>query len=105
MKGGVGARRGQRGCRHGTVIGRRVGVLGAGGENPLSGSRVKRLMGLREGNVGNARCWGIKPLSLKLEGHTHCWCARSLSIIGEKCRPIFDSLTVGVGEGVRRNCG
>ncbi len=58
---------------------------------------MKRLMGLREGNGANARCWGINPLSLEQEGCTHCWCARSLSIIGGKCRPIFDSLAVGGG--------
>ncbi len=84
-----GALRGKIGCTHRTVLGRSVGVLGAGGEKLLLGFRVKRLMGLREGNV--ARCWGINTLSLEREGRTHCWCARSLSIIGGKCRPIFDS--------------
>ena len=72
-------------------------MLSAGGEKLLLGFRVKRLMGLREGNVANARYWGITLLSLEQEGHTHCWCARSLSIIGAKCRPIFDSLAVGGG--------
>ncbi len=57
-------------------------------------------MGLREGNVANARCWGITPLSLEQEGRTQFWCARSLSIIGGNCRPIFDSLAVGGGGGV-----
>ena len=98
-------RRGKIGCKHVTVIGRSVGVLGAGGEKLLLGFRVKRLMGLREDNVANARCWRINPLSLEQEGRTHCWCAGSLSIIGGKCRPIFDSLTVGDRGRVRRNCG
>ncbi len=82
IRGGGALRRGKIGCRHRTVIGRSVGVLGAGGEKLLLGFRVKRLMGLREGNVANARCWGINPLSLEQEGRTHCWCARSLSVIG-----------------------
>ncbi len=94
--------RGKIGCRR---IGRSVDVLGAGGKKLLLGFRVKRLMGLREGNVANARCWGINPLSLEQEGRTHCWCARSLSIIGGKCRPILDSLAVGGGGRVRINCG
>jgi hypothetical protein len=97
MRCGGALRREKIGCRHGVVIGRSVGVLGAGGEKLLSGFRVKRLMGLREGNVANARCWGINPLSLEQEGRTHCWCACSLRIIGGKCRPIFDSQAVGVG--------
>jgi hypothetical protein len=101
-----GALRGMIGCRHRTILRRSVGVLSAGGEKLLLGFRVKRLMGLREGNVANARCWGINPLSLEQEGRTHCWCARSLSIIGGKCKPIFDSLAVGGGGGgVTRNCG
>ncbi len=95
-----GAFRGKIGCRHRTVLGRSVGVLGAGGEKLLLRYRIKRLMGLREGNVANARCWGINPLSLEQEGRTHCWCARSLSIIGGKSRPIFDSLAVGGGGGL-----
>ena len=94
-----GAIRGKIGCRHRMMLGRSVGVLGAGGEKLLLGSRRKRVMGLREGNVANARCWGINSLSLKQEGRTHCWCARSLSIIGGKCRSIFDSLAVGEGAG------
>ncbi len=98
-------RRGKIGCRHRTVIGSSGGVLDAGGEKVLLWFRVKRVMALREGNVANARCWGIKPLSLEQEGRTHCWCARSLSIIGGKCRPILDSLAVGGGEEVRRSCG
>ena len=80
-------------------------MLGAGGEKLLLGFRVKKSMGLREGNVANARCWGINPLSLEQEGRTHCWCARSLSIIGGKGETIFDSLAVGRGGEVRRNCG
>ena len=96
-------RRGKIRCRHRTAIGRNVDVLGAGGEKLLLGFRVKRLMGLREGNV--VRCWGINPLSLEQEGRTHCWCARSLSIIGGKGETIFDSLAVGRGGKVRRNCG
>jgi hypothetical protein len=95
------------GCRHRTVLGRSVGVLGAGGDNILLGLRVKRLMGLREDNVANARCWGITPLSLEHEGRTQfCRCTRSFGIIGWKCRLIFDSLAVGRGGGgggVRRN--
>ena len=39
-----------------TVYARRVAALGAGE------------VGLREGNVANARCWGINPLSLEQEG-------------------------------------
>ncbi len=35
--------------------------MGAGGEKPLLGFRVKRLMGLRESNVASARCWVKKP--------------------------------------------
>jgi hypothetical protein len=98
-----GALRGKIGCRHKTVVGRSVGMLGAGEEKLMLGFRVTRLMELREGNVA---CWGINPLSLEQEGRTHCWCARSLSIIGRKCRPIFDSLAVGGGGGrVRRYCG
>jgi hypothetical protein len=44
----------------------------------------KLLLGLRDVNVANARCWGINPLSLEQEGRIQCWCARSLSIIGGK---------------------
>ena len=91
-----GALRGKIRCRHRTVLGRSVGVLCARGEKLLLVFGVRRLMGLRDGNVANARCWGINPLSLEQEGRTHCWCARSLSIIGWKCRPIFDSLAVGI---------
>ncbi len=78
MKGDVGARRGQRGCRHRTVLGRSVGVLGAGGAKFWLGFRSIGMIGLREGNIANARCWGINPLSLEHEGRTQfCWCARS----------------------------
>jgi hypothetical protein len=56
-------------------------VLSARGEKLLLGFGVRRLMGLREGNVANARCWGINLLSLEQEGRTQCWCAHSLSII------------------------
>jgi hypothetical protein len=93
------------GCRHRTVLGRSVGVLGESGEKLLLWFRRKRVMGLREGNVANVRCWGINPLILEREWRTHCWFARSLSIIGGKCRPIYDSLAVGGVERVRRNCG
>jgi hypothetical protein len=75
-------------------------VLCARGEKLLLGFGVRRLMGLRDGNVANARCWGINPLSLEQEGRTHCWCARSLSIIGGKGETIFDSLAVGRGKGL-----
>ncbi len=53
-----GALREKIGCRHRALLGRSVGVLGVGGDKLLLGFRVKRLMGLREGNVANARCWG-----------------------------------------------
>ena len=52
-------------------------MLCARGEKLLLVFGVRRLMGLRDGNVANARCWGINPLSLEQEGRTHCWCARS----------------------------
>ena len=100
-----GARRRKIGGRHRMVLWRSVGVLCARGEKLLLGFGVRRLMGLRDGNVANARCWGINPLSLEQEGRTQCWCARSLSIIGGKGETIFDSLAVGRGERVRRNCG
>ena len=100
---------GRAGRRWGPDTGRCfVGVLVCcvrGGEKLLLGFGVRRLMGLRDGNVANARCWGINPLSLEQEGRTHCWCARSLSIIGGKGETMFDSLAVGRGGGVRRNCG
>jgi hypothetical protein len=78
-----------------TVYARRVAALGAGE------------VGLREGNVANARCWGINSFSLEHEERTQlCRCARSFGIIGGKCRPIFDSLAVGgereLGESVER---
>jgi hypothetical protein len=73
-------------------------VLGAGGDKLLLGLKVKRLMGIREGNVTSARCWGVNPLSLEHEERTQfCRCTRSFGIIGGKCRPIFDSLVVGGG--------
>ncbi len=49
-----GVLRGKIGCRHRTVLGSSVGVLEAGADNLLLGLRVKRLMGLRVGNVANA---------------------------------------------------
>jgi hypothetical protein len=95
-----GALRGKIGYIHRPVLGGSVGVFGAGGDKLLLGLRVKGLMGLREGNIANARCWEIKPLSLEHEGHTQlCRCARSFGIIGGKRRPIFDSLAVGGGGG------
>ena len=93
-----GARRAKMGARHRTLLWRSVGVLCARGEKLLLVFGVRRLMGLRDGNVANARCWGINPLSLEQEGRTHCWCARSISIIVE-------SLAVGRGGKDRRNCG
>ncbi len=58
-----GARRGKIGGRHNrTALWRSVGVLCARGEKLLLGFWVRRLMGLRDGNVANARCWGINPL-------------------------------------------
>jgi hypothetical protein len=53
------------GVRHRTLLWRSVGVLCAGWEKLLLGFGVRRLMGLRDGNVANARCWGINPLSLE----------------------------------------
>ena len=101
-----GARRGKIGDRHNrTALWGSVGVLCARGEKLLLGFGVRKLRGLRDGNVANARCWGINPLSLEQEGRTQCWCARSLSIIGGKGETIFDSLAVGRGERDRRNGG
>ncbi len=57
---------------------------------------------LRVGNVANARCWGINPLSLEHEGRTQLYrCVRSFGIIGGKCRSIFcrlDCFFLGGGE-------
>ena len=57
-------------------------------------------MGLRDGNVANARCWGINPLSLEQEGRTQCWCARSLSIIGGRGRLSLIAWLLGGGKGL-----
>ncbi len=39
--------------------------MGAGGDKFWLGFGSIRMIGLREGNVANARCWGINPLSLE----------------------------------------
>ena len=60
-----GARRRKIGGRHRMVLWRSVGVLCARGEKLLLGFGVRKLRGRRDGNVANARCWGINPLSLE----------------------------------------
>jgi hypothetical protein len=71
----------------------------------ISGGWRFRAMGLREGNIANAICWGINPLSLEHEGRSSIfYCAHSFGIIGEMGRTIFDSLAIGGREIVREKC-
>ena len=64
-----------------------------------------RMIWLRKGNIANAMCWGITPLSLEHEGRSSIfYCARSFGIIGGTGRTIFDSLAIVGGETVRRKC-
>jgi hypothetical protein len=89
------------GCRHKRVRRITVGVLVGVEDELMLGMRVRRLMGLREGNIANASCWGINPLSLEHDGRTPFYrCTRSNGIIGGKVMLIFDSLT-GWGERER----
>jgi hypothetical protein len=46
-------------------------------------TELVRMMWFREGNIANAMCWGINPLSLEHEGRSSIfYCARSFGIIG-----------------------
>ncbi len=59
-----------------------VGVVLARGDKCWLGFRAMRMMWLRVGNIANAMCWGINPLSLEHEGRISIfYCARSFSII------------------------
>ncbi len=65
--------------------------------------RTMRMMWLREGNIANAKCWGINPLSLEHEGRSSIfYCVRSFGIIGRTGRTIFDSLAIGEGGEIVR---
>jgi hypothetical protein len=80
----------------------------ARGDKCWLGFRAIRMIWLRVGNITNAMCWEINPLSLEHEGRSSIfYCARTFGIIGGTGRTIFDSLAIAIGGGeiVRGKCG
>jgi hypothetical protein len=58
-----------------------------------------RMMWLRKGNIANAMCWGITPLSLEHEGRSSIfYCARSFGIIGGRVGLSLIAWLLGGGE-------
>jgi hypothetical protein len=56
-----------------------VGVVLARGDKGWLGFRAMRMIWLRVGNIANAMCWGINPLSLEHEGRSSIfYCARAM---------------------------
>jgi hypothetical protein len=72
-----------------------------GRDRPRVGVKAKRglrvrvtLKGCGRGNIANAICCGMMPLSLEHDGRILIFrCARSFGIIGGSAEIIFDSLT------------
>ncbi len=81
-----------------------VSVVVARGDKCWLGFRAMSMIWLRKGNITNAMCWGINPLSLEHEGRSSVfYCARSFGIMGGTGRTVFDSLAIG-RHGIHTRC-
>ncbi len=75
-----------------------VGVVVAKGDKCWLGLRAMRMMWLRKGNIANAMCWGMNPLSLEHEGRSSIfYCARSFGIIGGRAGLLLIACLLGRG--------